>query len=86
MIQLDPVNAKAAPAFLESSLWTDYKKVLLSRAPEYPDSSDAPHTAAAKGFERKGFEAAIALIEALPFEVPEVVQDPFARPALTQED
>lgn len=76
-------NLKASAEFLNSPLWADIKKCLLERRPEPPLAVDAPHTAAAKGFERKGYEQAIADIEKLPFDLPEEKQDPFNRLAIT---
>lgn len=77
-------NQKPVSEFLNSPLWTDIKKCLLERRPEAPIASDAPHTAAAKGFERKGYEQAISDIEKLPFELPPQKFDPFDRPAITE--
>lgn len=77
-------NQKAALEFLNSPLWTDIKRCLLERRPEPPVPADPIHTAAAKGFERKGYENVISDIEKLPFEIPVEVQSPFDRPAITE--
>lgn len=77
-------NLEAAASFLNSPLWTDIKRCLLERRPDAPLAVDAVHTAAAKGFERKGYEGAIAEIEKLPFEGPAERADPFNRPAITE--
>jgi hypothetical protein len=77
-------NQEAVLNFLNSPLWTDIKRCLLDRRPEPPIPADAVHTAAAKGFERKGYEMAISDIEKLPFEVPSEVQSPFNRPAIIE--
>lgn len=77
-------NQEAVLNFLNSPLWTDIKRCLLDRRPEPPIPADAVHTAAAKGFERKGYEAAISDIEKLPFEVPSEIQSPFNRPAVIE--
>jgi hypothetical protein len=76
-------NLEAAASLLNSPLWTDIKRCLLERRPDAPLAVDAIHTAAAKGFERKGYEAAITEIEKLPFDVLTERQDPFNRPAIT---
>lgn len=76
--------AEPAAAFLNSQLWQDIKRCLLARRPENPISADQPHVAAAKGFERKGFEAAIDEIEKLPFDAPVERIDPFDRPAILE--
>jgi len=75
-------NLEAAATLINSPLWADIKRCLLARRPDAPVSADAIHTAAAKGFERKGFESAISAIELLPFEVSEERDDPFNRPAV----
>ena len=77
-------NQEAVLNFLNSPLWTDIKRCLLDRRPEPPIPADAVHTAAAKGFERKGYEMAISDIEKLPFEVLSEVQSPFNRPAIIE--
>ena len=82
MYLLEP-NLSPAANFINSPLWADIKRCLAEREPEAPVSNDPIHTAAAKGFERKGFELAIAEIEKLPFEKPTTRTDPFARPAVT---
>lgn len=76
-------NLEAAASFLNSPLWTDIKRCLLERRPEAPVAADAVHVAAAKGFERKGYELALEDIEKLPFELPAERMDPFNRPAVT---
>lgn len=75
-------NQEAVLNFLNSPLWVDIKRCLLERRPEPPVPADAVHTAAAKGFERKGYEAAISDIEKLPFDLPPEIQSPFNRPAV----
>ena len=73
-----------AAEFLNSPLWQDIKKCLLDRRPDSPVSADQPHVAAAKGFERKGFEEAISALEALPFDAAPERVDPFNRPAILE--
>lgn len=75
-------NLEAAASFLNSPLWSDIKRCLLERRPEAPVAIDAVHTAAAKGFERKGFELALEELEKLPFDKPAERIDPFHRPAV----
>lgn len=77
-------NLEAAASFLNSPLWTDIKRCLLERRPDAPATIDAVHVAAAKGFERRGFEIAMEELEKLPFELPPERNDPFNRPAVTQ--
>lgn len=77
-------NQEPAVNLLNSPLWADIKRCLLERRPEPPVPADAVHTAAAKGFERKGYEQAIQDIEKLPFDLPAEVQSPFNRPAITE--
>lgn len=77
-------NLEPAASFLNSPLWTDIKRCLLQRRPDSPVSADQPHVAAAKGFERKGFEEAISALEALPFDAPTERIDPFDRPAILE--
>jgi len=67
---------------LNSSLWADIKRCLQQRRPESPVSGDLVHVAAAKGFERKGYEQAISDIEILPFDQPVTRADPFDRPSV----
>ena len=76
-------NQEPALNLLNSPLWTDIKRCLLERRPDAPIPADPVHTAAAKGFERKGYENAIADIEKLPFEFPAESPSPFNRPAIT---
>ena len=75
-------NLEAASTFLNSPLWSDIKRCLLERRPDAPVAIDAVHVAAAKGFERKGYEMALLDIEKLPFEVTPEVQNPCNRPAV----
>lgn len=70
--------------FINSPLWRDIKHCLLERRPESPQANEAVHVSAAKGFERKGYENVIELIERLPFETPPVVQNPFERPSILE--
>lgn len=77
-------NLEAAASFLNSPLWTDIKRCLLERRPDAPVAVDAVHTAAAKGFERKGYEQAVLDLEKLPFELPAERADPFNRLAVTE--
>lgn len=77
-------NLEAAASFLNSPLWADIKRCLLERRPDAPVAIDAVHTAAAKGFERKGYESAMADIEKLPFDLPAERLDPFNRPAVLE--
>lgn len=77
-------NLEAAATFLNSPLWTDIKRCLLERRPEAPLAIDAVHVAAAKGFERKGYEQALLDIEKLPFDLPTERVDPFSRPAVLE--
>lgn len=74
----------SAANFINSPLWKDIKRCLLDRRPESPQASDAIHTAAAKGFERKGYEQVISEIEKLPFDAPSVISNPFERPSITE--
>lgn len=67
---------------LNSSLWADIKRCLNERRPESPVAVDAVHVAAAKGFERKGYEQAVSDIEKLPFDIPVERVDPFNRPSV----
>lgn len=76
-------NLDAAASFLNSPLWADIKRCLLDRRPDSPVSADPVHTAAAKGFERKGFEQALSEIEKLPFDFQSERADLFNRPAIT---
>lgn len=76
-------NLEAAASFLNSPLWADIKRCLMERRPDAPVAVDAVHTAAAKGFERKGYESAMTDIEKLPFDLPTERLDPFNRPAVT---
>lgn len=76
-------NLEAAASFINSPLWADIKRCLLERRPDAPVAIDAVHTAAAKGFERKGYESAMTDIEKLPFDLPTERLDPFNRPAVT---
>lgn len=77
-------NQDSVADFLNSPLWQDIKRCLQERRPESPVSVDPVHVAAAKGFERKGYEQAIADIELLPFDRPVVREDPFNRPSVTR--
>jgi hypothetical protein len=76
-------NLANAAALINSPLWNDIKRCLMDRRPDAAVAHDEVHTAAAKGFERKGFELAIVEIEKLPFDTPTVRVDPFDRPAIT---
>jgi hypothetical protein len=82
MIYLQKTNQKAAGEFLNGPLWADFKRCLLDRRPPTPDAKEPSHTAAARGHQRAGFEAAIEAMERIPFEFPEEQRSPFARPAV----
>jgi hypothetical protein len=69
---------------INSPLWADIRRCLLERRPDAPVAADPIHTAAAKGFERKGYEQAMLDVEKLPFELPVDRADPFNRPAITE--
>lgn len=75
-------NIEAAANLINSPLWSDLKRCLMERRPEAPVAIDLTHTAAAKGFERKGFELALEELEKLPFDKPVERVDPFNRPAV----
>ena len=77
-------NTEPAANLLNTPLWADIKKCLLERRPESPDSADAVHVAAAKGFSRKGFELALEELEKLPFDRPVERIDPFNRPSVLE--
>ncbi len=77
-------NIPAAGNFVSGALWQDIKRVLMERRPEAPHVNDGADTAAAKGFQRKGYELCIEAMEAIPFEVPESTAQPFDRPAITE--
>lgn len=79
---LNPVNQKAAAAFINSQLWIDIRRALIARRPEAADVKDESHIAAAKGHKRAAWDELISTFEKMPFEVDEAVQDPFARPAV----
>lgn len=71
-------------AFIRSPLWTDMKRAALQRRPAAADPSQAPHEAAARGFQRDAWENAFNELEKLPFEQPTAMPpDPFERPAVT---
>lgn len=79
---LKPANQKPAGDLLNGVLWADMKRCLMDRRPHPPEANDEPHIAAAKGHKRAGFEAAIDVIEKLPFEFNPDQKDPFSRPAV----
>lgn len=79
---LQKENIQAAGLFVSGVLWQDFKRALMERRPEAAHVSDTPDVAAAKGHQRIGFEQCMALIEALPFEVPTEANNPFDRPAV----
>ena len=77
-------NLLPATNFINSPLWADIKRCLREREPKSADRTDLPHTAAAAGFERKGFEFAIEQIEFLPRDIEVKATDPFDRPAINE--
>lgn len=79
-------NMVAAATFVNSTLWHDYRRVLMLRRPDAPDPNDESHVAAAKAFRRDGFEQALAMIEGLPRMIDTTPQDPFDPPAMDPRD
>ncbi len=77
-------NIQAAGNFVSGVLWQDFKRALIERRPEAGNTNDSPDTAAAKGHQRRGFELCIEAIEALPFDAPESMSNPFERPAVQE--
>ena len=75
-------NLESIANFINSPLWADIKRCLHDRRPESPVSSDPIHVAAARGFERKGYEQAISDIEVIAFDQPVTRVDPFNRPSI----
>lgn len=77
-------NLEAASEFIAGPVWADLKRCLLDRRPGAPSPEDLPHVAAAKGFQRAAWEAAIAALEKLPYETDSAAADPFDRPAVSE--
>lgn len=84
---ISPANQKAAAGFLNSPLWTDWKRALIARCPAGPDVKDDVHVSAQKGHQVAAYMKAVEEFEKLPFEFEETGGSPFERPAITvQED
>ena len=77
-------NMAASLAFVRGPLWADMRRALMARRPAAASANEAPHEAAARGFQRASWEAALDELELLLFEQPKVEVDPFNRPAVTE--
>lgn len=77
-------NGDAAALFINSTVWTELRKIAMERRPPAASATDSAEVAAAKGHRRSAWEEALDMLQIIPFEAAPDATDPFNRPAITE--